>query len=139
VATLPARAAAEQTQRQIAAELGVARSTLQQWRDAPAPANSAVPAALLGVLQTPAGVRWLHQVVVAAQFVITLRAGVRMVCEFLQLSGLSRVAGAAYGSQQALNTACVFRRKWPPSPKETGQRFRSNPAGDSDESGHPLG
>jgi hypothetical protein len=106
-AAMHAGAAAGQTQRQIAAELGVARSTLQGWADPAAPADAALPAPVLEVLQTAVGVRWLHQVVVAAQFVITLRAaaGVRMVCEFLQLSGLSSVVGASYGSQQALNAA----------------------------------
>jgi len=44
---------------------------------------------------------------VAAQFAITLRgdAGVRVVCEFLELNGLSAVVGASYGSKQALNAA----------------------------------
>ncbi len=43
----------------------------------------------------------------AAQFAITLRgaAGVRVVCEFLELSGLSAFVGASYGRQQALNAA----------------------------------
>lgn len=37
--------------------------------------------------------------------IITLRAGagVRLACEFLELSGLSAVVGAAYGSQYALS------------------------------------
>ena len=59
-----AGAAAGQTQRQIAAELGVARSTLQGWADPAAPADAALPAPVLEVLQTAVGVRWLHQVVV---------------------------------------------------------------------------
>jgi hypothetical protein len=52
-------------------------------------------------------VRWLHRLVLALQFVITLRAGggVRLVCECLELSGLSAFVGAAYGSQQGLNAA----------------------------------
>ena len=43
--------------------------------------------------------------VLAAQFAITLRggAGVRVVCEFLELSGLSAFVGASYGSQYAVN------------------------------------
>ena len=45
--------------------------------------------------------------VLAAHFSITLKggAGVRVVCEFLELSGLSAFVGAAYGSQYALNVA----------------------------------
>ncbi len=99
------RLSAGQTQRQVAAELGVARSTLQGWRRASA--RDAVPAALAAFIATPEGVRWLQRMVLAAHFAITLRggAGVRVVCEFLQLSGLSAFVGASYGSQQALNVA----------------------------------
>ena len=55
-------------------------------------------------LATPAGVGWLHRLVVVMHLIITLRAGagVRLVCEFLELSGLSAVDGASYGSQYAL-------------------------------------
>ena len=43
----------------------------------------------------------------ALQFVITLRAGgdVRLVCECLELSGLSVFVGASDGSQQGVNAA----------------------------------
>ena len=97
------RLTAGQTQRQVAADLGIARSTLQDWRQA----EAAQTTALSAFVATPEGVRWLHRVVLAAHFTITLRggAGVRVVCEFLELSGLSAVVGASYGSQQALNVA----------------------------------
>ena len=96
---------AGQSQRQIAAELGVARSTLQDWqRVGSAPA---VPAGLTAFIAKPEGVRWLQHLVLAEQFAITLGggAGVRVVCEFLELSWLSAFVGASYGSQQALNAA----------------------------------
>ena len=88
--------------RQVAAELGVARSTLRGWRAAPPLAG--LPAEVAACLATPAGARWLHQLVVVMHLIITLRAGagVRLVCEFLELSGLSAVVGASYGSQYAL-------------------------------------
>ena len=100
-----ARLSAGQTQRHVAAEISVARSTLQDWRRASS--ANAVPAALVAFIATPEGVRWLQHIVLAAQFAITLRggAGVRVVCEFLELSGLSAFVGASYGSQQALNAA----------------------------------
>ena len=100
-----ARLATGQPQRHVAAELGVARSTLQDWCK-PTPVGAA-PAVLAAFVATPEGVQWLHQVVVAAHLVITLHggAGVRMVCEFLKLSGLSAFVGASYGTQQALNAA----------------------------------
>jgi len=84
-----ARLATGQPQRHVAAELGVA------------------PAILVAFVATPEGVQWLHQMVVSAHFVITLQggAGVRMVCEFLKLSGLSAFVGASDGTQQALNAA----------------------------------
>ena len=63
-----------------------------------------LPPEVAACLATPAGTRWLHQLVVVMHLIITLRAGagVRLVCEFLELSGLSAVVGAAYGSQYAL-------------------------------------
>ena len=96
--------AAGRTQRQVAAEVGVARSTLQGWG---AGSADAVPEALAAFVATPEGVQWLHRMVLAAQFTINLRssAGIRRVCEFLELSGLSAFVASSYGSQQALGTA----------------------------------
>ena len=98
-----ARLATGQPQRHVAAALGVARSTVQDW--CKPTAVGAAPAVLVAFVATPEGVRWLHQVVVAMHVVITLRggAGVRLVCELLELTGLSAFVGASYGSQQALN------------------------------------
>lgn len=94
------------SQRQMAAQLGVARSTLQDWC-LPAAVGGEAPAALRAFVQTPDGVRWLQRQVVVAQFVITLLAGagVRVVCQFLELSGLSAFVGASYGTQQQINAA----------------------------------
>jgi hypothetical protein len=94
------------SQRQVAAQLGVARSTLQDWC-LPAAVGGEAPAALQAFVQTPDGVRWLQRPVVVAQFVITLLAGagVRVVCQFLELSGLSAFVGASYGTQQQINAA----------------------------------
>lgn len=99
------RLAAGQTQRQVAADLGLARSTLQDWRKPEA--VGVAPAALAAWMETPEGVRWLHQLVLAAHFSITLQgaAGIRVVCQFLELSGLSAFVGASYGTQQGLNAA----------------------------------
>lgn len=96
------RLADGQPLRQVAAGLGVARSTLRGWRAA-VPLEG-MPAEVVACLSTPTGARWLHRLVVAMHPTVTLRAGagVRMVCELLELSGLSAVVGAAYGSQYAL-------------------------------------
>ncbi len=88
--------------RQVAARLGVPRSTLRGWCAAEPLAG--LPAAVAACLATPTGARWLHQLVVVMHLIITLRAGagVRLVCEFLELSGLSAAVGASYGSQYAV-------------------------------------
>ena len=99
------RLAAGQTQRQVAAELGVARSTLQDWRKPEA--VGAATAVLAAWMETPEGVRWQHQLVLAAHFTITLQgaAGIGVVCQFLELSRLSAFVGASYGAHQGLNAA----------------------------------
>jgi hypothetical protein len=103
--TVNARLAAGQPQRQVAADLGLARSTLQEW--CKPVAVGAAPAALAAWVETAEGVRWLHPLVLAAHFSITLQggAGVRVVCQFLELSGLSAFVGASYGTHQGLNAA----------------------------------
>jgi hypothetical protein len=85
--------------RQVATNLGVARRTLRGWCAASALAGR--PAEVAACLATPVGMRWLHQRVVVMHLIVTRRAGagVRLVCEFLELSGLSAVVGASYGSQ----------------------------------------
>jgi hypothetical protein len=87
---------------QVAEGLGVARSTLRGWRAA-VPLEG-MPAEVAACLCTPAGARWLHCLVVAMHLTVTLRAGagVRLVCELLELSGLSGIVGASYGTQYAL-------------------------------------
>jgi len=90
-----AQLATGKSEPQVAEELDVARSTLQDWRRTN-PVDAA-PEALARFAATPEGVRWLQRILLAAQFAITLRggAGVRVVCEFLQLSGLSAFVGAS--------------------------------------------
>lgn len=97
---------AGQSERQAAASIGCARSTLRAWASSPLAAGDA-PAALATFIASEAGVHWLHRLLVSIHFVITLRAGggVRLVSEVLELSGLSAFVGASYGSQQALNAA----------------------------------
>ncbi|WPL17664.1 hypothetical protein Thiowin_02699 [Thiorhodovibrio winogradskyi] len=106
LAALASARAAGQSERQAAAAIGCPRSTLRDWSQS-ALALGDAPAALAAFIATEAGVHWLHRLVLAIQFVITLRAGggVRLVSEVLELSGLSAFVGSSYGSQQALNAA----------------------------------
>jgi hypothetical protein len=62
---------------------------------------------LAAFVRTPDGVSWLHRLVLAAHFIITLRAagGTRLVSEFLELSGLSAFVGISDGVQHGLNAA----------------------------------
>ncbi|WP_093028410.1 DUF6399 domain-containing protein [Thiocapsa roseopersicina] len=105
IAAAETRLATGETQRGVAADMGVARSTLRGWcRDVP---HGDSPAGLTAFARTPEGVAWLHRMVLAAHFSITLRAagGTRLVSEFLELSGLSAFVGVSDGAQHALNAA----------------------------------
>lgn len=55
--------------------------------------------------ESPEGLELLQRITVAAPMTITLvgSGGVRQVCTFLELSGLSRHIASSYGSQQAWN------------------------------------
>jgi hypothetical protein len=93
------------SQRQVAKGLEVPRSTLQYWlkRKSSIDADPEVVA----FFESPAGVVFLHRVVLAAQFVITLSGpgGIRLVCQFLELSGLDQFVAASYGSQRQVTVA----------------------------------
>jgi hypothetical protein len=88
-----------QSQRAAAASAGVARSTLRHWN---APKPTVAPPALATFAETLDGVQWLRQVLVAARWCISELggAGIRVVDEFLALSGLSGFIGASFGTQQ---------------------------------------
>ena len=90
------------SQRAAAEEAGVPRSTLRYWSARRSDLD--VPGPVAAFLETPAGLAWLHRLVMAAVFVMTLRGpeGIRLVCEFLELSGLAEVVGASFGSIQKL-------------------------------------
>jgi hypothetical protein len=62
---------------------------------------------LVAFAETAEGVQWLRRQVVAIHFVITLLAGagVRRVCEYLELSGLSALMASSYGARQPFNVA----------------------------------
>ena len=93
------------SQRQLAEELEIPRSTLQHWlkRKATIDADPEVVA----FFESPAGVAFLHRLVLAAHFVMTLLGpcGIRLVCLFLELSGLERFVAVSYGPHQKVSAA----------------------------------
>lgn len=93
------------SQRQLAKELGVPRTTLQHWlkRQKSIDADPAVVA----FFESLAGVVFLHRLVVAAHFVITLvgSCGIRLVCLFLELTGLGQFVAASYGPHHKVSVA----------------------------------
>ena len=65
------------------------------------------PARWVEFVESPEGLQLLHTIVLAATFVITqiLGGGYRAVSQFLELSGLSCVVAASYGTQYKVVTA----------------------------------
>lgn len=93
------------SQRQVAEKLEIPRTTLQHWlgrRDS----IDAEPE-VVAFFESPAGVAFLHRLVVAAHFVMTLMGpcGVRVVCLFLELTGLDQFVAASYGPQRKVSVA----------------------------------
>jgi DNA segregation ATPase FtsK/SpoIIIE-like protein len=84
------------SQRQLAEQLGVPRSTLQHWlarkKDIDAEPE------LVAFFESPVGVAFLHRLVLVAHVVMTLvgPGGIRLVCLFLDLTGLNHFVAASY-------------------------------------------
>jgi hypothetical protein len=85
--------------------LGIPRSTLQHWLERKEKIDA--DPELVAFLETPAGVAFLHRLILAAHFVMTLLGpcGVRLVCLFLELSGLDRFVAASYTPQWKVSVA----------------------------------
>lgn len=93
------------SQRDYAHGKKVPRSTFQQWVDHKD--SISAPSALVKFLESPEGLVFLHQLIVAATFVITqLSPGsIRMVCSFIELAGLGEFVACSFGSvQKAVKT-----------------------------------
>ncbi len=88
------------SQRQAAEGLGIPRSTLQSWlvtRDSVKAHEKVVE-----FFESPEGVAVLHQIVLAVHFVVGLLCpgGIRLVCTFLELSGLAAFVAMSFGAQR---------------------------------------
>jgi hypothetical protein len=91
------------SQRQAAKRLQVPRSTLQAWR-AWHDTLDACPH-VVTFFQSGSGLAYLHRLVMALHvvFVEIGACGIRLVCLFLEMTGLNRFVGASFGTQQRLN------------------------------------
>lgn len=90
--------------RHVAEQVGIPRSTLPYWQQRQE-ALEATPA-VVAFFESPEGLVLRHRLLVAAHVVITRlgSGGIRLVCVWLELTGLNRFVAASYGSQPPVGT-----------------------------------
>src|SRR4051812_14842753 len=90
------------SQRAFAQTTGVPRSTLQHWLKRKRQIEA--DPALVAFFESPTGLAFLHRLLGACHLTFTQQGtcGIRLVCEFLQRSGLNRFVASSFGSQQAI-------------------------------------
>ncbi len=91
------------SERQAAKELQVPRTTLQAWRLWHDTLDICPHVAKF--FQSGPGLAFLHRLVIAFHVVCVAvgACGIRLVCLFLNLTGLNRFVAASYGAQQQVN------------------------------------
>src|SRR6266446_4676611 len=91
------------SERQAAKELKVPRTTLQAWRVWHNTLDICPDVAQF--FQSSPGLAFLHRLVMAFHLVCVEvgACGIRLVCLFLNLTGLDRFVAASYGAQQQVN------------------------------------
>src|SRR3989442_7692744 len=91
------------SERQAAKELKVPRTTLQAWRVWHDTLDICPHVA--DFFQSGPGLAFLHRIVIAFHLVCVEvgACGIRLVCLFLNLTGLDRFIAASYGAQQQVN------------------------------------
>jgi hypothetical protein len=90
------------SQRQFANEQGMPRTTLQYWL-ARKDSIDADPA-LTAFFESPIGLAFLHRLQVAAHLVFNQvgPCGIRLICSYLELTGLDRFVAASVGAQHQI-------------------------------------
>jgi Family of unknown function (DUF6399) len=87
------------SQRQFSRRQGLPRSTLSGWLKQ----KQSIPASPdeVAFFESPAGLRVVHRIQVAAHLVMSLMGacGIRLVCLFLDKAGLSPFVASSYGAQ----------------------------------------
>lgn len=103
-ATVEAQEAGDSV-RSIAAAIGVPRSTLRSWLARKESVD--LDPDVVGFFESPAGLAWLHRLVLACIFVFGKigPCGLPMICAFLKLSGISHFVAASVGSVQKVSVA----------------------------------
>jgi transcriptional regulator with XRE-family HTH domain len=88
------------SQRQIAGEIGVPRSTLQRWLKNKE--NIQSDPEVISFLESPAGLKFLHQIVVSAEFTFSeVGCGsVRLMQTFIEKGGLAPFVAHSYGHER---------------------------------------
>jgi hypothetical protein len=91
------------SERQAAKELKVPRTTLQAWRQWHETLD--IGPHVAEFFQSGPGLAFLHRLVIAFHMVCVEvgACGIRLVCLFLQMTGLDRFIAASYGAQQRVN------------------------------------
>jgi hypothetical protein len=91
------------SQRQTAQRLAVPRTTLQAWC-AWQDRLDACPQ-VVEFFESVPGLAFLHRLILALHVVLVEigACGMRLVCCFVQMTGLNRFVGASYGTPQRLN------------------------------------
>ena len=90
----------KKSQRQATKELGIPRTSLQYWLKRLDQLNASP--VVKAFFESPEGLAFLHRLVMAARLVILsfAKGGIRMVCHFLELSGLGAFVAPSFGAQQ---------------------------------------
>jgi hypothetical protein len=83
--------------------LHVPRTTLQAWRTWQETLDACPQVAAF--FDSGPGLAYLHRLVMALHvvFVEIGACGIRLVCLFLEMTGLNRFVGASFGTQQRIN------------------------------------
>jgi len=93
----------EKSERELIEKVGIPRGTLRHWQGRQE--NIDADPEMVAFFTSPAGVAFLHRVVLAAHFMISFlgSGGVRLVCTFLELSGLCQFIASSYSPQRKVS------------------------------------
>lgn len=86
------------SKRQASNDTGVPRSTMRHWQKRASQIQ--LPTIIVNCFESPEGVKFLHRLVSALQFVMTQvgSCGIRLVCLVLKLTGLNHFVADSYES-----------------------------------------